>query len=141
MVDLVHFFTNPRHYLGDYPSDAVEYPGIPAVQSSFMPYQAHAGSPTKKHASNGLGPTIFNHFPTDGRLLPISPTVDPSSSARQEVNLQLPLRQSSGSSQSGSDEPLPSSSHAREVAFLFIYTQNQHAFVCLNSFLKLKKVD
>ncbi|XP_024370445.1 squamosa promoter-binding-like protein 1 isoform X1 [Physcomitrium patens] len=88
--------------------------GIPAVQSSFMPYQAHAGSPTKKHASNGLGPTIFNHFPTDGRLLPISPTVDPSSSARQEVNLQLPLRQSSGSSQSGSDEPLPSSSHARE---------------------------
>jgi hypothetical protein len=88
----------------------------------FTPYQA---PPKKKHARGAATPS---HPPTDGRIPPTNPfmghreppanTNGPSSSARRERDPRDPVQQSSGNSQSGSDEQQPSSSSSYvEVTF------------------------
>ena len=106
----------------EWSSDCESCSGVPASQSLFTPYQA----PPKKKHSRGAGTS--SQPPSDGRMAltegrgPTNPYPGhrggsanmngPSCSARRERDPKDPVQQSSGNSQSGSDEQQPSSSNA-----------------------------
>lgn len=130
-IPKLHVSSSHATPLCGYPSNYENCSGVPAVHSLFTPYQA----PPKK--KNGRGAATSSHLPTDGRMPPAIPFMGhreppgnmdgPPSNARRERDLKDPVQQSSGNSQSGSDEQQPSSSNASvEVSFsaLFLTIKN-----------------
>lgn len=92
-----------------------------------MPYQA---PPSKIYVPTSSYPPADVRMPPSttfmGHREPPANLDGPSSSARREKGFKEPVQLSSGNSQSGSDEQLPSSSNSYvEVTFLCTYFHNQ----------------